>query len=156
MKPTPVPVVLLRIVIGALFFTIGYNKMHSGWLLTEDRLLPQLQTFLQNAGAPQAWYLQNIAMPFAGVWSKLIAAGETAIGVSLILGVLTRLSSLTAMVLLVNIYAANGELFSLAIFGTPWGAVLFAGVLVVFLARAGRWGGLDAVLAPTNPKSFFW
>jgi uncharacterized membrane protein YphA (DoxX/SURF4 family) len=156
MKPTPVHVFIVRIAIGALFFSIGFSKMNSGWLVSSDRLLPQLETFQQMAHGPQTWYLENIAIPYAGIWSKLISAGETAIGISLLLGLLTRLSSVTALLMLLNICAANGELFSLSFFGTPWGALLFAGLLMVFLARAGRWGGLDALLVPTNPKGFLW
>jgi H+/gluconate symporter-like permease len=58
--------------------------------------------------------------------------------------------------MVLNFHAANGNLFSLNFFGSPWAALLVAGLLVLFLARAGRWAGIDALLATWNAKSMFW
>ncbi len=50
----------------------------------------------------------------------------------------------------------NGKLFNLSFFGSPWAALLVAGLLMMMLARAGRWAGIDALLAISNPKGKLW
>jgi hypothetical protein len=58
--------------------------------------------------------------------------------------------------MVLNLHAANGKLFSWDFFGSPWAALLLAGLITMFLSRAGRWAGIDAALAKVNGKSAFW
>jgi len=156
MKTSPYQILILRLIIGALFFSIGLSKIHAGWLGTDAHLVPQLETYRQTSTPAQLWYLDHVAVPYASLWARLISGGEIALGISLMLGLLSRLSSGIGIILLLNIYAANGSLFSLSLFATPWGAPLLGSLIIIFLSRAGRWVGIDNLLMKTNSRSILW
>jgi uncharacterized membrane protein YphA (DoxX/SURF4 family) len=155
-KLTQIQILILRLAIGGLFLHLGLGKIHEGWLNSPESLASSLENYHQHAAGPQLYYLDHVAMPYARIWSTLMAIGETAVGVSFLLGLLTRLSSIAAIFMVLNFHAATGNLFSLNFFGSPWACFLLAGLLVVFLARGGRWAGLDALLAKSNSKGAFW
>ncbi|HMD13423.1 MAG TPA: DoxX family protein [Bacteroidota bacterium] len=156
MKVTNIQILFIRLAIGGLFLNMGLEKYHGGWLSSSQVLLDSLQHYLLHATGAQMTYLNYIAIPYAGMWSKLMTIGELAVAVSLLLGLFTRLSSLIAIFMVLNFSAANGNLFSWNFFGSPWAALLLAGLLATFLARSGRWIGLDALLAKSNSGSILW
>jgi uncharacterized membrane protein YphA (DoxX/SURF4 family) len=120
------------------------------------QLQESLAGYQQNATGYQKIYLEKVALPHVPIWSKAIPAGELLLGVSLILGCLVRLTTVAGMLMLFNLYAANGSLFSLHFFETPGSALLLASLLILLTARAGRWAGLDALFAKSNSKSILW
>jgi uncharacterized membrane protein YphA (DoxX/SURF4 family) len=156
MKPTIVQVLILRLAVGALFLTLAIDKYNEGWLTNSEPLRTSLTGFQQHAVGWQLTYLERVAIPYAGVWSKLILIGEGCIALSLLLGLLVRLTSATGIFMLINLYAANGSLFSLKFFSSPYGALIFGSLWVFLLARAGRSAGFDALFAATNPKAIWW
>lgn len=156
MKPSTAQLLLLRLVMAALFLHLGIGKLEEGWLKTSVPLTQSLTSFEQHASGVHLAYLKTVALPFAGLWSRLMALGETALGISLLLGLLTRLSSAVGIFMVLNFHAATGLLFSIAFFGSPWAALLIAGLLITFLARAGRQSGVDSMLARWKPQSAFW
>ncbi len=153
MKLSGIQILIVRVVLGALFLSLGVGKIQEGWLSSREPLIKSLNSF---ASGPQLIYLEYVAIPYAGMWSKILALGETSLGISLLLGLLTRLCSLAGMGMVLNLHAATGDLFSLNFFGTPWAALIIAGLLVVFLARAGRWMGIDALLVKSGPGEILW
>jgi uncharacterized membrane protein YphA (DoxX/SURF4 family) len=156
MKLSNIHILILRLAIAGLFLSIGFDKYHEEWLTTSEHLASSLNHYQQSAGSAQLTYLQQVAIPYAGVWSKLIVTGECLLGASLLLGFLVRCSTALGMFMVLNFHAANGNLFSLNFFGSPWAAPLIAGLLVLFLSRAGRWAGIDALLAKSNSKGILW
>jgi len=156
MKVANIQILLVRLAVAGLFLTFGWEKIHEGWLTHPQYLIDSLTEFRSHALGYQATFLDGVAIPYAAIWSKLIVVGEAAIGISLLIGLLVRLSSLTAIVMLLNIYLANGSIFSLKFFGSASSALLLACFLAMFLARAGRWAGLDALLAKSNSKGLLW
>ncbi len=156
MKYTDIQIFLLRIALGALLFSIGINKINSGWLTSNQELVTSLNDYAEKATGFQQQYLQTVAMPYVSIWAKMIAIGETAIGASLLIGLLARFSSLMGIIMVFNLHAANGNLYTLKFFQTPWGAVVIACFLILFLSRSGRWFGFDYYLMKSNSKNFFW
>ncbi len=156
MKLSNIQILLLRLVLGGLFLSLGLEKIHGGWLSNPQPLITSLQNFAGHAGGYQAKYLSSIALPYASLWAKLMAVGETAIGVSLLLGLIVRLSSIVGIFMVLNLHAATGYLYSLGFFGSPWAGLITAGLLILLLARAGRWAGVDALLAKSNAKGMLW
>ncbi len=156
MKGSNIQMLLLRLVTGALFLYFGWGKYQDGWFQNTAPLAGSLAGYQQHAAGWHARYLSYVAVPYAGLWSKLIVAGELGIGCSLLLGLLVRLSTFLGMVMLLNIYAANGNLFSWAFFGSPSSALLFCALVILLLARAGRWGGAYALLAKSNARGLLW
>ncbi len=156
MKVANIQILIIRLALAGLFLSLGWEKMHEGWLTSPQSLNEALATDRTHASGFQLQYLDVVAIPYAAVWSKLMVIGETALGISLLLGLLVRLSSLMAIIMVLNFYAANGSLYSLRFFGSPWSALLTGCLLVIFFARAGRWAGLDALLAKSNSKGILW
>lgn len=147
MKLAPAVILILRLAVGIFFLYLGYTKIQSGWLLSSERLEKSLTNFEQNAPAVSKWYIAHVGKPGVNLWSKLIALGETALGVSLILGFLVRLSTLVGIIMVFNFHLANGTLFSLSFFGNPWASLVITTLLVLHMTRAGKKWGLDALLA---------
>ncbi len=149
---TNIQILLLRLALGGLFLHLGIEKINEGWVTSDKDLLDSLFNYHQRAGATQLVYLDKVAVPYAYLWAKLIAIGETAIGVSLILGLLTRFTCVVGIIMVLNFHAANGNLFSLTFFGTAWGALIVVSFIVLLIAKAGHWVGVDAVIAKKSPK----
>ena len=156
MKLSNIQILILRLAIAGLFVSIGVEKYHEGWLTTSEHLAGSLTAYHEHATGAQLVYLNRVALPYAGVWSKLIMGGEFLLGVSLLIGLLVRCSTALGIFMVVNLHAANGNLFTMSFFSSPWAAFLIAGLLVLFLSRAGRWAGIDAMLAKSNSKGILW
>jgi len=98
------------------------------------------------------WYadfIQHVVIPHASLFSYLVMTGELFAAISLLTGTVTRLGALVAMSLFLNYMLAKGRMF--------WSpdsedAAVFFIALVVFLGRAGRMWGVDAVLARRWPR----
>lgn len=145
MKLSPAPIIILRLAVGIFFFYLGYTKIENGWLTSSERLQKSLANFEQNATPVSKWYIEHVAKPGVDLWSKLIALGEVALGISLLIGLLVRLSALIGIVVVFNYHVTNGALFSLGFFGNPWAILVIVSLLVLYLTRAGRKWGLDAL-----------
>ena len=153
---TNLQILLLRIVLGGLFLHLGIGKLSEGWLTSGDQLSKSLENFHQQATGIQRLYIETVAAPHVSTWSRLIAAGETALGISLLIGLLVRLSTALGIFMVLNLHAATGNLYSLEFFGSAYAALIVTTLLVLLLARAGRWAGVDAILARSNPRGYFW
>lgn len=156
MKFSNVQMFILRLAVAGLFLYIGITKLSAGWLASPDNLLGSLNSYKDHASGFQLRYIEHVAIPLAGLWSKLIAVGETAVGISMVLGLLVRFSSLVGIFMLLNYHLINGNLLSLDFFSTPWAGLLIAALLVLFLSCGGRWAGIDAIAAKKMPKSVLW
>ncbi len=157
MKPSNVQILIIRLVLAVLFLHLGIDKINEGWLRDPEHLTSSLQSFHQNASGGQLTYLDKVAIPHAQLWSRLIAIGEASVGISLLLGLLARFSSLVGIFMVLNFHASTGNLFSVTkFFGSPWAALIIACFLVIFLAKGGRWAGADALLAKSNPNGILW
>lgn len=154
MKPSNIQILILRLAIGVLFLNIAAEKYTAGWLTNAEPLRQSLVNYRQQAGGVRLFYLEHVALPYAGIWAKLMTVGEACVAISLIIGLLVRLASSVAMFMVLNFHAANGNLLGLDFFASPWAALLITGFLIMFLARAGRWAGVDALLPDT--KTMFW
>ena len=114
--------------------------------------MDSLFNYHQRAGLTQLVYLDKVAIPYAFLWAKLIAIGELAVGMSLILGLLTQVTCIVGIFMVLNFHAANGNLYSLNFFGSPWAALIIVCFIVLFMAKSGKYVGLDAKLGKKSPK----
>ncbi|MBI4257024.1 DoxX family membrane protein [Candidatus Uhrbacteria bacterium] len=131
----PVGAVLLRLLLGFLFFFSGLSK------LTTDAW--SAAGFLQNATGPFASWFQSLAgssvVDFLNMW------GLTLIGVALILGLLVRTASFFGIILMGLYYFAD------FVGNTAYGLIdehlMYASVLLFFLFGGfGHVWGLDALV----------
>jgi NADH dehydrogenase len=156
MKLTPAPILILRLAVAIFFLYSGYTKIENGWLTSSERLEKSLSSLEHNAPPASRWYIEHIGIPGVGLWTKLIPLGEAALGVSLLLGLLVRLSTFIGILTVLNFHLTNGTLLSVGFLGNPWAILVIASLLVLFLVRAGRSFGLDALIAKGKSKSFLY
>ena len=105
----------------------------NGALTKTDGAYPDVQGYY-------AWFIQNIALPNAALFSYLVTFGEIAVGIALILGLFTGIAAffggfMNASYLLAGTVSTNPMLFILAT------------LLVLAWRTAGYWG-LDRWLLP--------
>ncbi|MFI5252402.1 MAG: DoxX family protein [Bacteroidota bacterium] len=156
MKLQNIQILLIRLALGGLFLHLGVGKINDGWIQNSAPLMESLKNFQTHATGYHLVYLTKIAIPYAPLWSKLMAVGEAAVGISLLIGLLVRFSSAIGIFMILNFHAATGLLYTLNFFGSASAAILAAGFTATMLAGAGRWIGVDQILAKSKPKGIFW
>jgi uncharacterized membrane protein YphA (DoxX/SURF4 family) len=125
----------LRIIVGIFFLSQGINKLD--WFTSSDFLKMSLDRYALNAHPVTIWYQDHIAKPGVEAWARLIPAGEMAIGIGLILGLLVRPTLITASLLVINYYITNGNLFSLKFFVDPYTMLLLSCLMLLLFNNAG-------------------
>jgi thiosulfate dehydrogenase [quinone] large subunit len=138
----------LRILCGLILVIEGWGKLQGGWL-HGTALLTTLDGWVE-AGKPYAFFLSVVqaARAHPKIFGTLITAGELAVGVSMLLGLLTRLSAILGAVMLFSIAFGAGQRLA-----PPGNALLMASIFVIFiLAPPGRVLGVDAALRDRFPR----
>jgi len=146
--------VILRVHLGVILLITDAGKILRGNAPFSSEMLSFLQGFvMRNASAPYQHFLQQMVIPHATLFSYLVMVGELAAGLSLLLGLGTRVGAAIAMFLFLNFMLAKGRLF--------WSpdsedAAVFFSALVCLLGAAGRVWGIDAYLAARWPRVILW
>ena len=148
-------VALLRIVVGAWFIKAVWTKLMLGFaagVIPYPVVSPRFVGFQPKrvaefaAGNPVGWYkdfLEHTVLPHAKMFATLQAYGEVAVGVGLVLGLLTGLTALVGLFLAVNFGLATQWMS----FGQQGFHLLLTTSMLIFLVtRAGRVWGLDGWL----------
>jgi len=141
--------VILRVHLGVILLLTVAGKIFRDSPFSVE-MLGFLQNFaVKNAGAPYVYFLQEIVIPHAVLFSYLVIIGEVVAGLSLLFGIGTRLGAAIAMFLFLNYMLAKGRLF--------WApdsedAAVFFSALVCLLGAAGRVWGIDSYIARRWPK----
>ena len=148
-------IVLLRVVVGCWFLKAVWTKLTIAWLFGVIPYPAVSARFLGfqprrvaefAAGNPVEWYkhfLEGTVLPKAAVFATLQTYGEVAVGLGLVLGLLTGLAALVGLYLALNFGLATQWMS----FGQQGFHLLLTTSMIVFLgARAGRVWGLDAWL----------
>ena len=146
--------VILRVHLGVILLITDAGKMLRGNAPFSVEMLSFLQGYvMRNASAPYQHFVQELIIPHATLFGYLVMAGELAAGLSMLLGLGTRVGAAIAMFLFLNYMLAKGRLF--------WSpdsedAAVFLSALVCLLGAAGRVWGLDAYLARRWPRVPLW
>src|SRR5256886_9035863 len=159
-------IALLRVVVGAWFLKAVWTKLVLEYArgvvpypVVSERFLAfhpkRVAEFA--AGNPVGWYkdfLQTTVVPRSGVVATPHAHGEAAVGLGLVLGLLTGLAALVGLFLSLN-YALATQWMS---FGQQGFHVLLTTAMVICLgARAGRVWGIDGwILAGRGGRRQRW
>jgi thiosulfate dehydrogenase [quinone] large subunit len=137
----------LRILCGLILVIEGWGKLQGGWL-HGTALLNTLGGWL-DAGKPYHFFIPMVesARAHPKIFGALITTGELVIGLSMLLGLLTRVSAFLGAVMLFSIAFGAGQ--GLA---PPGNAVLMGALFVLFIfAPPGRVLGLDTALRARLP-----
>jgi thiosulfate dehydrogenase [quinone] large subunit len=153
-------VAVLRIVVGAWFVKAVWTKLTIGFaagVIPYPAVSARFLGFQPKrvaefaAGNPVGWYkdfLEQTVVPHASLFATLQTYGEVAVGIGLILGLLTGLSALVGLFLAVNFGLATQWMS----FGQQGFHVLLTTSMLIFLVtRAGRVWGIDGWLLAGAP-----
>lgn len=137
--------ILFRFLFGLFFLLAGVNKVLKDWMfsnIVEEIFLQRLTELNPNSFAYA--YLTEFALPLYPLVAWVVVWGEIAVGIGLILGIATRLSSFGGFFIL----------FNLAIGGYYDASLLPFFILnIIFIVYpSGHWLGFDGKLKQKYPK----
>jgi thiosulfate dehydrogenase [quinone] large subunit len=142
---------IVRLYIVSVYLPAGWEKITSGkWLFGDGSpILGLVNGAISNEGTP-TWYasfLQDFVVPNAGLFATLVALGEFAVGLGLLVGLLTGIAAFFAVFMSAN-YVLSGVLGS-----NP--ALIVLGLFLVVAWRNAGWIGLDRWLIPLTHRTVF-
>ena len=116
-----------------------------------DRAGTALTGFVQGALAQtggehpqvQGWYaafLESVVLPNAATWGRMVAVGETLVGIALVLGMFTGIAASFAAFMNVNFLLAG------AVSTNP--ILLLLAILLILAWKTAGWWGVDRWLLP--------
>lgn len=134
---------VFRIYLGYQFIHAGYGKIVGGSFDASGFLQGAIASSTGDHPAVQGWwaaFLENVALPNAGLFTFLVQWGELLVGIALILGLFTNFAAIMGMMmnfsfLFSGTVSTNAQMILLAIF------------VVVAGANAGKFG-LDKYTIP--------
>jgi uncharacterized membrane protein YphA (DoxX/SURF4 family) len=137
---------LVRFLTGGIWLVHGVPKF-----LNSAQFMPPagvFATYLQNGIAkttgPYHDFLVNTVTPNAALFAELVRFGEVCVGISLLLGLFSRLGGLVGILLPLNYLAARGGLGTLSEWSSIDGCLMLLSALS-FVLPTGRVAGLDAL-----------
>jgi uncharacterized membrane protein YphA (DoxX/SURF4 family) len=149
-------IALLRIMLGVLFLTTWGSNLTKGFYTADGLQVFFSEVFPQSANS-LGWYaafIENVILPTRSVFAPIQLVGEFLLGLFLLVGVFTPITSVFAAFFILNTF--------LATFGHdwPWSYAMILGILfVVFMTKAGRSLGVDAWLVKQRGEPalpFLW
>ena len=122
---------VLSIAFGVFLVSMGLGK--TGWMLDGSILMGQLQEWLEFAHPISRWHLENVAIPGAPIFARLVLLGELASGVALLIGYRIRLAGVFALLMILNFHVAMGIIFRLEYLTNGYGLPVVGGLLTLAL-----------------------
>src|ERR1700722_3088679 len=142
---------IVRLTIGAMFVWVFFENLGKG-LCSPAGSSGLINYYLQHDHAPAVWKaVMAAAANHAAMAAPLQAITEIALGVLLVIGLLTRPVAFIAFLYLASLWVSE--------WGTSWIWELLVPVLAslgLAVGRAGRTWGVDALLARRWPSSLWW
>ena len=120
---------IIRICLGVFFIFEGLGKIR--WFVDASILNAQFTSWMQNAaaGSTSHWYLERIAIPWVGVFARLVPLGELCSGLALLLGIWTPIFAFIAFFMALNFQVASGAVFRLSFLTSGYGLPVLGSTL---------------------------
>jgi thiosulfate dehydrogenase [quinone] large subunit len=140
------PIVLLRVYAGVFFAYHGIGKLrHEDFA---SGLAGFLTRTLDSSFSFYRPFLESVVLPSKELFAALVAWGELAVGVALIVGLATRYAAFTGAFMVLNFWLAKGTGI---LDGTNHDVVWFVILIVLGFIPAGKIVGLDDGLSDRIP-----
>ncbi len=136
------PITLLRVYTGVFFLYYGFGKVRNPEF--DNGLAGFVSGRLENSASFIQPFLESVVLPNNGVFAFLVAWGELAIGLALILGLATRWASVAGALMVGAFWATKGQGFLDA---QNHDVIWFVIFIVLAAVHAGRVHSLDERLA---------
>ena len=128
----------------------GTGKINNSWIFTSHlgaQLIGFAHSGIAQASGPYpavqgwyAWFLQNAVIPWAGFWTYLVTFGELAVGIGLIIGMLTGIAAFFGVFMNMNFMLAGAVSINPIIGGL--------GIFLILAWRIAGYYGVDRWLLP--------
>jgi|SRR5579862_2784301 len=142
---------IVRLTIGAMFVSVFFENLRKG-LYSPAGYSGLINYYIQHDHAPAIWKaVMTQAASHAAMAAPLQALTEIALGVVLIIGLLTRPAAFVSFLYLGSLWVSE--------LGTAWIWELLVPVMAslgLAIGSAGRKWGVDAWLAQRWPSSPWW
>lgn len=147
---------IIRILTGVIWLIHGVPKfLHGEMFLPPNGFFGNyLQQGISSTTGPYHDFMVSVIQPNAAVFAQLVRFGEVLVGISLLLGLFTRVGGFFGIVLPLNYMAVRGAISTLSGWGSPDAslALLSAISLVLPTGRIAGFDGLRRPRAPARPK----
>jgi uncharacterized membrane protein YphA (DoxX/SURF4 family) len=124
---------ILRMCLGVFFFFQGLGKYR--WFVDSSILTGQFNEW-GDAVAPGSisrWYLDQIAVPGASIFARLVPLGEMISGLALLVGFWTPLFAFLTFFMVLNFAIASGVIFRYSYLTNGYGLPVLGGTLALAL-----------------------
>jgi thiosulfate dehydrogenase (quinone) large subunit len=137
---------VVRILTGAIWVIHALPKfLNGGSFLPPDGFFgTYLQQGIGATTGPYHDFMVNVIQPNAAIFAELVRFGELLVGISLFLGVFSRLGGFFGIVLPLNYMAARGAMVTLSGWASPDAAIALLSAISLVLPT-GRVAGFDAL-----------
>jgi uncharacterized membrane protein YphA (DoxX/SURF4 family) len=143
---------VLRIYTGFFWLLHGVPKLLNPQFGGPSGMMAQmLRQTSANGSGPYVTFIQHVVLPNAGLFSHLVAWGETLTGVSLLLGLFTRVGGFFGIFLPLNYFLSKGSYAHLSDYA-GLDAAAMALSFVSFVLPTGLVYGLDGLLPVSRVK----
>ncbi len=140
------PIVVLRVYTGLFFAWNGFSKVSRDNFA--DGMAGFLNSQLENSFAFYRPFIESVVLPNKTMFAAMVAWGELAVGLAMIVGLATRYAAATGAILVLNFWFAKGApVFD----GTNHDLLLFVVFVVLGMVPAGKIAGLDDGLSDVLP-----
>jgi len=120
---------VLSVLLGVFFLFQGLGKI--GWLTNPSPLADQLSGYLENANRWNRAYIEQVCIPFAPIFARLVLLGELSTAAAFITGTLTRYAAAAALLMLLNFHFASGIIFTYGYLTNGYGFPVLGGLLAL-------------------------
>jgi thiosulfate dehydrogenase (quinone) large subunit len=140
---------LVRILTGAIWLIHAVPKFLNGgaFLPPAGFFADYLQRGIATTAGPYHDFLVNVVQPNIALFAELVRFGELLVGISLFLGVFSRLGGFFGVVLPLNYMAARGAWGTLGSWGSVDACIALLSAISLVLPT-GRVMGFDALATP--------
>jgi uncharacterized membrane protein YphA (DoxX/SURF4 family) len=139
---------IVRILTGVIWLIHGVPKF-----LNSDQFMPPngfivnyAQQGIARTAGPYHDFLVGVVQPNLGLFAELVRLGEVCVGISLVLGALTRVGGFFGIVLTLNYMAARGGLGTFNALSSIDACMMLLSAMN-FVLPTGRVLGVDALFA---------
>ena len=144
----------LSFALGVFLFSMGVSKV--GWLSDPAPLVEALRKWLEGASVPSRWYVENVALPGAPVFARVVPLAELSAGAALVCGIQVRLAAALALAMILNFHFAADVIFHLKYLTNGYGLPVLGGMLALAvggtrLPLSLRWPGKPSTDARRVP-----
>ncbi len=119
----------LRLCLGVFFLFEAISKI--GWFASSAVLRSRLTEWVEMVPAISRAYINNVCLPGAEIFARLVPLGEFSVATALLLGGYTRLAAVLALLMVLNFHFASGVMFQYSYLTNGYGLPVLGGLLAL-------------------------